>query len=280
MVPPGEVQKVRRFQTKLDTLPLFVRPGASGPPAAPEGRKSSILCRFPAALTVNRPVPIRQPQELERMKTMKKAVIFDLDGTLWDATGQVYQIWNRVFERHPEASVRLTRGDLGRCMGKTMEEIGAMLFPHLAPPIQAAIMDECGKEEVPYLRKHGAVLYDGVRETVALLKEEYGLYIVSNCQDGYVNSFLTAHGFTEDFRDIEMSGRTGKSKGENIRLLMERNRVTRAVYVGDTRGDEQAARAAGIPFLHAAYGFGTADRPDGTLSGIRELPGALRAIRF
>lgn len=211
---------------------------------------------------------------------MRKAVLFDLDGTLWDASGQVYKIWNRVFERHPEVKIRLTQADIGSCMGKTMEEIGALLFPGLSQAAQKTIMEECGGEEVSYLRQHGAVLYDGVRETIAFLKREYDLYIVSNCQDGYVNSFLTAHRFEEDFRDIEMSGRTGKGKGENIRLLMERNHVTRAVYVGDTQGDENAARYAGIPFLYAAYGFGTASLPDGTLQDIRELPALLKEIGF
>lgn len=211
---------------------------------------------------------------------MEKAIIFDLDGTLWDATGQASQIWNRVFERHPELAIRLTQSDIGLCMGKTMEEIGAMLFPDLDRSSQKAIMDECGNEEILYLREHGAVLYDGVRETIALLKRGYALYIVSNCQDGYVHSFLSAHAFEDDFKDIEMSGRTGKSKGENIRLLMERNRVARAVYVGDTLGDEDAARYAEIPFIHAAYGFGKAVLPDAVLSSIRELPKVLQETGF
>lgn len=211
---------------------------------------------------------------------MKRAILFDLDGTLWDATGRVFQIWNRVFDRRPELNIRLTQGDMGRYMGKTMEEIGAMLFPELDKSTQEAIMEECGKEEVGYLREHGAALYDGVRETVALLKRDYELYIVSNCQDGYVNSFLTAHAFEDDFKDIEMSGRTGKGKGENIRILMERNHIVRAVYVGDTQGDENAARWAGIPFIYAAYGFGKAVLPDGTLHSIRELPAVLKELRF
>lgn len=211
---------------------------------------------------------------------MEKAVIFDLDGTLWDATGQVYKIWNRVFERHPELNIRLTQEDMGPYMGKTMEEIGAMLFPDLDKSSRAEIMEKCGKEEVSYLREHGAALYDGVRETVALLKQEYELYIVSNCQNGYVNAFLTAHRFEDDFKDIEMSGRTGKGKGENIRILMERNHITHAVYVGDTQGDEIASRDAGIPFLHAAYGFGAVDHPDGTLQSIRDLPAVLKELRF
>lgn len=207
-----------------------------------------------------------------------KAVIFDLDGTLWDSTGQVYQIWNSVFARYPGIAVRVTRESVSGLAGKTMEDIGAALFPDMEKKRQRTIMDECGEAEVVYLRDHGGVLYSGARETVDALKPKYGLYIVSNCQSGYVEAFLHAHGFAGDFRDIEMSGRTGKPKGENIRILMERNGLREAVYVGDTEGDEAAARFAGIPFIHAAYGFGKAVSPDAIAHEIRELPRVVRRI--
>ena len=57
-----------------------------------------------------------------------------------------------------------------------------------------------------------------------------------------------------------------------VRLLMERNNIRRAVYVGDTEGDEKASRFAGIPFLWASYGFGTAAAPDAVINAITDLP--------
>lgn len=211
---------------------------------------------------------------------MKKAVIFDLDGTLWDSSGQVYKIWNQVFEKYPEIPIRLSHRDMDSFMGKTMEEIGEMLFPNKDAVFQKEIMDACGDEEVVYLREHGAILFPQLRETIQALKECYDLYIVSNCQDGYVNSFLAAHDFENDFKDIEMSGRTGKNKGENIVLLMKRNHISNAVYVGDTQGDERAARYARIPFVYVSYGFGKADNPDLVISDITQLPDALASFSF
>ena len=102
------------------------------------------------------------------------------------------------------------------------------------------------------------------------------MYIVSNCQDGYVPAFLHAHKLEEYFVDIEMSGRTGLDKGNNIALLMKRNRIKTAVYVGDTDGDEKAARFAGIPFIYAGYGFGKAVSPDAVIMDIRELPECMK----
>ena len=83
-----------------------------------------------------------------------------------------------------------------------------------------------------------------MKDTICQLAKEYDLYIVSNCQDGYVPAFLKAHEMETFVKDIEMSGRTGKDKGYNIKLLMERNGVEDACFVGDTDGDEKAARFA------------------------------------
>ena len=104
-----------------------------------------------------------------------------------------------------------------------------------------------------------------------ILSKKYYLYIVSNCQKGYIEAFLHAHHLEKYFKDIEMSGRTGKDKGHNILLLMERNHIQEAVYIGDTHGDQEASRFAGIPFIFASYGFGNVTHPDKVIKSFKEL---------
>ena len=89
---------------------------------------------------------------------------------------------------------------------------------------------------------------------------------------GYIEAFLSHHGLEEYFDDTENFGHTGHGKGYNIRLVVERNRLERTIYLGDTQGDYDAAKEAGIPFLHAAYGFGTVPAGTASISDIRELP--------
>ena len=209
---------------------------------------------------------------------MSKAIIFDLDGTMWDSTGCASNIWNRVFDKHSEVDFRMTQEKAASLMGKTMPEIGRVLFPEMDEESRMRIVDDFGDEEVAYLKEHGAVIYDGLEETLAALQNTYDLFIVSNCQDGYVPAFMVAHNVEKYFKDIEMSGRTGMEKGENIRLLMERNGITDAVYVGDTEGDEKAARLAGIPFIWASYGFGQAVSPDAVIRSITDLPSVMEKI--
>lgn len=205
---------------------------------------------------------------------MINAVIFDLDGTLWDPTGCAVVLWNNVLKKH-QIPLEMTRDKVKQLMGKTMEEIGLTLFPALPAEFRSHIVDEYGNDEVDYLNEHGAVLFDGLEDTLKELKKKYRLFIVSNSQDGYVPAFLHAHQLGGYFEDIEMSGRTGLDKGGNIRLIIERNQIQNAVYVGDTESDEKASRIAGIPFIHAAYGFGRAFSPDAVISEITDLPRCL-----
>ena len=88
------------------------------------------------------------------------------------------------------------------------------------------------------------------------LAKTYDLYIVSNCQCGYIEQFLRKTQLEAYIKDIECFGNTGKNKGENIRLLVKRNSLKAPVYIGDTKGDCDASKEAGVPFIFASYGFG------------------------
>ncbi len=200
-----------------------------------------------------------------------EAIIFDLDGTLWDSTHQVVNVWNRVLEKHPGMREHVTQEEAASWMGKTPDEIAVLLLPNETVEMARQIMDECCVEECVYLAEYGGRLYGDVRGVMEKLKKNHRLFIVSNCQSGYVQAFLKYHQLEDLYEDYEMSGQTGLSKAENIRLIMERNHVKSAIYVGDTEGDENAAHSAGIPFIHAAYGFGSARNPEGTIQALSDL---------
>ena len=208
----------------------------------------------------------------------KKGVIFDLDGTLWNSSEQVVPAWNTVLRRYPELNKQITVEEMSSFFGKTLEDIASMMLPNIEKTGRLRILKECCKEEQVYLREHGGVLYPQLEETLAELKKHYSLYIVSNCQNGYVDAFLDHHNLRSYFEDYEMSGRTGKSKGSNIRLIIERNGLDKAVYVGDTTGDVKGALEAGIPFIYAEYGFGEVSDIRYSISDICELPTKLREI--
>ena len=194
----------------------------------------------------------------------EKGIIFDMDGTLWDSAANVAESWNLAIKQDGSVDKKLTEQDIQGVMGKTMDVIADILFPEMEKEARMKLLDQCCSMENDYLREHGGVLYPKLEETLSALKEKYPLYIVSNCQSGYIEAFLDHYGFGKYFEDIECYGNNLRQKGDNIRLLADRNGLTEAVYVGDIQGDYDASCHAGVGFIHAAYGFGTiaADVPE------------------
>lgn len=184
------------------------------------------------------------------------ALIFDLDGTLWDSSDTVAEAWSAALARLGLEKT-LTKDDLTREMGKPMDVIMADFFPELPEERRNALMPALCEEETRLLTVKGGRLYPGVAETLTALKERYRLFIVSNCQQGYIESFLSAHSFGALFEGHLCWGDTGLPKGGTNRELIRRFGLRAPIYIGDTEGDRLSAREAGIPFLFAAYGFGS-----------------------
>ncbi|MBR4658284.1 MAG: HAD family hydrolase [Clostridia bacterium] len=207
----------------------------------------------------------------------KYGVIFDLDGTLWDSSLQVGIAWQEVFDRY-EVGIPVTKERMAVMMGRTIPEIGEAILPHIEIGRRREILKACCDEECVRLNRFGGQLYDGVFETLRALSAEYPLFIVSNCEDGYIQSFMNYHKTAPYIRDIECIGRTGLHKGDNIKLIIERNGLEKAVYVGDTERDMHSAHHAGIPFIHAAYGFGRGFEPEYSVDSVRGLPKLVKNI--
>lgn len=183
-------------------------------------------------------------------------ILFDLDGTLWNATEAIAASWRIALEGEADVDRPPTVQELEGVMGMTAEALMAALFPQLSKERGAELFDKCCQVENDYLRTHGGILYPGVEEMLKRLSQKLPLAVVSNCNAEYIPCFLEAHGLGSYFKDWECIGRTGLQKWENIRLVAQRNGLAAPLYVGDTQLDREAADKAGIPFLHAAYGFG------------------------
>lgn len=206
-----------------------------------------------------------------------KNLIFDIDGTLWNTTAVVAGAWNQAVS---ESGVKelsdlfVTDKMLQKEFGKPMDVIADDLFGEIDSKVKADLLAKCCVyEHEAILNNTEDLTYKGMRETLRELSKEKNLYIVSNCQDGYIELVMEKNGLSDIIKDYECFGHTGLQKGENISLLVSRNGLSKedTVYIGDTYGDFLATKEAGLQFVFAEYGFGEVKEADFVIKDIRDL---------
>lgn len=202
---------------------------------------------------------------------LTKNLIFDVDGTLWDATHEITIAYNKVIREENAEYPVITVELMASIMGMLLDEIATKFFPYLSENERMKLIKKCCDNENEHLKSCSGLLYPHVEEVLATLSKTHHLYIVSNCQDGYIESLFAGHPIAQYFKDTECSGRTNKGKGDNIKLIMERNQMKDAIYIGDTQKDKDACDQAGIPFIYASYGFGQVDGYTEKIDAFHEL---------
>lgn len=207
------------------------------------------------------------------MKT--DGIIFDLDGTLWDATQSFYDSWKEYLTGQG-VPFDHSLEDVKSCMGLPMTEFFARLYPDMPGEEQDVLREGVLEYENRYMEKAGGILYPKLKETLEILCGRFPLMIVSNCQDGYIEAFFKAHDTGRYFTDWESFGRTGLLKADNISLVVKRNHLKHPVYVGDVQKDADASHEAGVPIIYAAYGFGTIEDAQGRIERFEDLPELVR----
>lgn len=184
------------------------------------------------------------------------SIIFDLDGTLWDTTDACARGFNEVVDRNKIPFRKVTSEDIKKVTGKPHAECIETICDGLEDKYIDLLIEETSIHDTLSIKNQGGHLFNGVKEELRNLAKHYKLFIVSNCQSGYIEAFYETMGLKNYFLDFECWGRTNRSKTDNAKDVIERNGLIKPLFVGDTSGDELAAREAKIPFVHVAYGFG------------------------
>ena len=197
---------------------------------------------------------------------MADSLIFDVDGTIWDTTPVVEKAWNAALDECGLSYAHVTADTLKSLFGLPMKVIIEWILPNESDEVRAKFKPLCYNYEESYVERESGKLYPKMAETLEKLAEKYPLFIVSNCQSGYIELLLRKTGFAPYFKDFTCNGDTGLLKDENIKLIAKRNGLKSPVYVGDTQGDADACAKAGVPIVYASYGFGKVKSPDYTIA--------------
>ena len=130
-------------------------------------------------------------------------IIFDLDGTLWDAVEEGRLVLLEYLKTQPDVAHLPTKEEYAGVMGLGMDDLAEKLFPYLSYERRMQIFNENFKLECEYLAEHGAKLYPHMHETLKKLSETHTLCIVSKCDNGYIQSCLKPHNMAQYFTDYE-----------------------------------------------------------------------------
>ncbi len=187
---------------------------------------------------------------------MKKAVLFDLDGTLLDTTGGVMDAVRRTVE---QLGLELLEEEtLRKFVGPPMQlsfEVHYGMNPEEALKSANLFRDNYKKYSL-----FEAELYPGVLELLGFLKEK-GVHIAVATNKSHDNAVQILKKFGIDLYCECMLGSDlgGKlKKADIIEECIRRMDIDRAcaVYVGDSSFDSDGARQAGLDFIGVTYGFG------------------------
>lgn len=188
--------------------------------------------------------------------TTPDAIIFDMDGTLWDAVHSYCEVWNATYAALG-SDRRVGYYDLRPLMGKPLGEIYTSVGAPEEESMRERFMRLLAENEAEMMPRLGGRLYDGAEETLRELRRRgVRLFMVSNCSATGLRNFLGFTGLGDVMEDALSLGATGRDKEMNLRYLRERYNLKSPVYVGDVQSDCDSTHAAGMAFVWAAYGFG------------------------
>ncbi|TMM54965.1 HAD-IA family hydrolase [Sulfitobacter sabulilitoris] len=212
-----------------------------------------------------------------------KTVIFDLDGTLADTSGDLIAAANTCFRDMGAGDVLDAKTDAGTALrgGRAMLTLG---MDRLGRASDTATIDRY----YPILLEAYAadihthtVMYPGAMDAVEQLKSGgYGVGIATNKPEGLAQRLLTSLGVRDAFGSMVGADTLAVRKPDPEHLYEAARRAggdpARCALIGDTDTDRKTARAAGVPCVLVTFGPGGGDmaalEPEALLERYADLP--------
>lgn len=207
--------------------------------------------------------------------THSDALIFDIDGTLWNASPASAKGWTRGLAKLG-IDRTITTKQIEQVAGHPYEQCVDILMPGLREQYPR-LLDTLNECETEVVMAEGGRFYDGVIAGMPQLSSSYKIFLVSNCQEWYLNLFLHFSGFRPVLNGVDCHGLSGLPKQDMLARIKHERGLRNPVYFGDTAGDEAAAMAANVTFVHVSWGFGKPEGKPRTITSFAELLGSLTA---
>ncbi|MDU8945852.1 HAD-IA family hydrolase [Ovoidimarina sediminis] len=211
-----------------------------------------------------------------------RTVIFDLDGTLADTSGDLIRAANACFRRLGHGDLLDPISDAGTAFrgGRAMLRLG---FSRVGLNDEALV----DAEFQPFIEFYRDAIdvetrfYPGALDAIETLRlRGYAVGICTNKPEGLAELLMTRLGAREMFASLVGADTLSVRKPDPAPYLAAVTRAggdpRRSCLIGDTETDRETARAAGVPCALVTFGpdgNGVADlSPEGLLPDYAALP--------
>jgi phosphoglycolate phosphatase len=223
--------------------------------------------------------------EIKKASVVPQAVIFDLDGTLFQTETLLETVHRRVFETLRSEGLYLQPlppiDSLLGSLGMLLSDIWNRVMPDGSPEAHEranVLMLQYEMEELASGRGH---LYPGVIDTLRELRDRgIRLFIASNGLEEYVKGVPAVKGIGDWFEGMYSAGEFSTStKVDLVRRLLDTFGVDNAWMVGDRSSDVEAGKRNGLFAVGCDYaGFRREGELDGSDAVIRSFPELLKLL--
>jgi phosphoglycolate phosphatase len=185
-------------------------------------------------------------------------LIFDFDGTLVDSGPGILHTLALVLQAQGlQPQLPLTRDLIGPPLPVTLRKLAGDVEPAVLEALVADFRAIYDGEGVMVTKP-----YPGIVDVIAALAARgCGLHLATNKREKPTLLLLDHLGLTPHFKsvyclDSRNPGFANKGAMLQIQLVEQALVAADCLYIGDTNHDEQAAAAAGLPFVAVAWGYG------------------------
>lgn len=210
-----------------------------------------------------------------------RTVIFDLDGTLADTSGDLIAAANHCFGRMGLAARLDPTRDAGTALrgGRAMLTLGLERAGHYSADLVDTWYPELLRAYETEIDRH-TVIYPGAMAAVARLREhDVRVGICTNKPEKLADILLTRLGVRDAFGSLIGADTLATRKPDAAPFTEAVARAggdpRRACLIGDTVTDRDTARAAGVPCVLVGFGPGGADihhlQPEAVIGHYDEL---------
>ena len=219
---------------------------------------------------------------------MRRAIVFDLDGTLVDSVGDIRVAINRVLAAAGRSA--LDRKTVVSFVGDGARQLVARAFEATGGAEPDRVLDRHYRDFLDAYEAEPIALtrpYPGAMQALLALKAEgRSLGVCTNKPDALTVAVLSRLGLAAHFDAIVGPDRVARRKPDPAPLISTLDAMGAgpgdAVMVGDSINDVEVARAAGVPVLCVTFGYARGAPEDlgadALIGHFRELPAAIAAL--